>query len=118
MAAPAVYEDNFGFWHIGGKEEQAFFRYVQSQSTQKSCCRCKRRVRLMAHKTMCASCVTALECGAPASMDEYRTPGRRKQPVRKRARPAPLEQSLDLGDDNLTLPVKHEVDRESPGAAL
>ena len=114
----AVYDDNFGFWHIDGQEEQAFFEYVQSQSTQKTCCRCKRRVRLTAQKTLCASCVAALECGAPASMDEYRRPARRKRFVGKRARPASIEPSLHPVDNNSLLPTKREVRRELPGAAL
>ena len=67
----AVYEDNFGFWDIDGPKEQAFFEYVQSQSVEKTCCRCERPVRLMPSKTLCASCLTALECGAPASMNQY-----------------------------------------------
>jgi hypothetical protein len=67
----AIYEDNFGFWDIDGPEEQAFFEYVQRQSIQKTCDRCKRRIRLMPPKTLCASCVTALECGAPRAMSEY-----------------------------------------------
>ena len=67
----AVYEDNFGFWDIDGQEEQAFFEDVQRQSVQKICDRCERRVQLMPSKTLCASCLTALECGAPASMSKY-----------------------------------------------
>ena len=67
----AVYEDNFGFWDIDGQEEQAFFEDVRRQSVQKTCDRCERPVRLIPSKTLCASCVTALECGAPASMSEY-----------------------------------------------
>jgi hypothetical protein len=69
--AAAVYDDNFGFWNIDGQEEQAFFDYVQGQSVQKICVRCQHRVRLTPPKTLCASCVTALECGAPASIDKY-----------------------------------------------
>lgn len=114
----AVYDDNFGFWHIDEQEEQAFFEYVQSQSTQKTCCRCKSRARLLAHKTLCASCVAALECGAPASMDEYRRPAPRKRLVRKRARPANVEPSLHPVDDSSLLPIKHAVGPDSPGAAL
>ena len=67
----AAYEDNFGFWEIDGPEEQAFFEYVQRQSVEKTCDRCERPVRLMAPKRLCASCLTALECGAPASMSQY-----------------------------------------------
>jgi Zn finger protein HypA/HybF involved in hydrogenase expression len=67
----ALYEDNFGFWDIDGPIEQAFFESVARQSVEKTCCRCERPVRLMSHKTLCASCHTALECGAPASMNQY-----------------------------------------------
>jgi hypothetical protein len=66
-----VYEDNFGFWEIDGPKEQAFFEYVKRQSVEKTCCRCERPVQLMSPKTLCASCHTALECGAPASMNQY-----------------------------------------------
>lgn len=67
----AVYEDNFGFWDIDGPKERAFFEYVQRQSVEKTCRRCERVVRLMPPKTLCASCLTALECGAPASLNQY-----------------------------------------------
>jgi hypothetical protein len=67
----AVYDDNFGFWDIDGQEEQAFFEHVQRQSVLKTCDRCDRRVRLLPSKTLCASCLTALEYGAPTSMSKY-----------------------------------------------
>jgi hypothetical protein len=67
----AGYEDNFGFWDIDGQEEQAFFDHVQRESLPRTCDRCEQRVRLLASKTLCASCVTALECGAPESMSKY-----------------------------------------------
>ncbi len=67
----AVYDDNFGFWDIDEEEEQAFFDYVQRQSVQRTCERCERCVRLIPPKTICASCVTALEYGAPNSMSQY-----------------------------------------------
>jgi hypothetical protein len=66
-----VYEDNFGFWHIGDQEEQAFFDYVRRQSVLIACERCERPARLISPKILCASCVSALECGAPISMKEY-----------------------------------------------
>jgi hypothetical protein len=69
--ATTVYEHNFGFWEIDGQVEQAFFEYVQRQSVQKTCDRCDRRVRLMPSKTLCASCVAALEFGAPTTMSRY-----------------------------------------------
>jgi predicted amidophosphoribosyltransferase len=69
-----VYEDNFGFWGIDYPEESAFFEHVQSQSHRKICERCKRSVRLIPVKTICAACVSALECGAPASINEYDQP--------------------------------------------
>lgn len=73
--ASTVYEHNFGFWEIDGQVEQAFFEYVQRQSVQRTCDRCERRVRLMPPKTLCASCVTALEFGAPTTMSRYRHAG-------------------------------------------
>jgi hypothetical protein len=66
-----TYEDNFGFWDVDGPEERAFFQHVQGKSALIVCERCKRHVRLIPTKTVCASCVAALECGAPASMSEY-----------------------------------------------
>jgi hypothetical protein len=66
-----VYEDNFGFWDIGGPEERTFFDYVRRQSVLTACERCERPVQLIPPKALCASCVSALECGAPASMKEY-----------------------------------------------
>lgn len=67
----AIYEDNFGFWEIDGPEERAFFEHVQNQSVRAICQRCNRLVRLMSTKTICAPCVSALECGAPTAMGEY-----------------------------------------------
>ena len=64
-----VYEDNFGFWDIGNPEERIFFDHVQRQSVLIACERCERPVRFPP-KTLCASCVSALECGTPASMKE------------------------------------------------
>ena len=66
-----VYEDNFGFLNISEPEERAFFDYVQRQSVLIACERCERPVRLIPPKALCASCVSALECGAPVSMKEY-----------------------------------------------
>ena len=66
-----VYDDNFGFWDIDGPEESAFFKHVQRQSVYMRCGRCERRVRLMPPKIVCATCISALECGAPASIKEY-----------------------------------------------
>lgn len=67
-----AYEDNFGFWVIDCADEHAFFEHVQSQSVPAICRRCDRLVRLMLSKTICASCVSALECGAPMAMNKYR----------------------------------------------
>ena len=66
-----VYEDNFGFWDIGNPEERIFFDHVQRQSVLIACERCERPVRLIPPKALCASCVSALEFGAPNSMKEY-----------------------------------------------
>jgi hypothetical protein len=66
-----VYEDNFGFWYIDGPEERALFEHVQRQSVYINCERCERSARLIPPKTLCATCVSALECGAPSSMNGY-----------------------------------------------
>ena len=66
-----VYEDNFGFLNISESEERAFFDFVRRQSVLTACERCERSVRLIPPKTLCASCVSALEYGAPPSMKEY-----------------------------------------------
>jgi hypothetical protein len=66
-----VYEDNFGFWDIANPPERMFFDYVRRQSLLIACERCERTVRLVPPKATCASCVSALEFGAPASMKEY-----------------------------------------------
>jgi len=66
-----VYDDNFGFWDIGGPEERAFFDYVQRHSVSIACERCEQAVKLIPPKNVCACCVSALDYGAPASMREY-----------------------------------------------
>ena len=66
-----VYEDNFGFSNICEPEERAFFDFVRRQSVLTACERCERPVRLIPPKALCASCISALEYGAPASMKEY-----------------------------------------------
>src|SRR6202020_1486668 len=66
-----VYEDNFGFWDVRGPDERAFFDYIHHQSVLIACERCERPVRLIPPKALCASCVSALEYGAPISMKEY-----------------------------------------------
>jgi hypothetical protein len=66
-----VYEENFGFWDISGPEERAFFDHIRLQGVLIACERCERPVRLIPPKALCASCVSALEYGAPISMNEY-----------------------------------------------
>ena len=66
-----VYEDNFGFWSIHSAEEQRFFDFIRAQSVLITCERCECNVRLLPSKTICASCVSALEFGAPISLNEY-----------------------------------------------
>ena len=56
---------------ISEPEERAFFDFVRRQSVLTACERCERPVRLIPPKALCASCVSALEYGAPASMKEY-----------------------------------------------
>jgi hypothetical protein len=84
----AIYEDNFGFWEIDYPQESAFFKHVQRQSLRTTCTRCERPVRLLPTKTICARCVSALECGAPASMKDYGH-GQATRPVPRRS-PRPL----------------------------
>jgi hypothetical protein len=79
-----VYEDNFGFWIIRDTDERAFFDHVQCQSILIACERCERPVRLIPPKKLCASCVSALEYGAPASMKEYGS----QKPLLDSARPS------------------------------
>jgi hypothetical protein len=79
-----VYEDNFGFSSIREPEERAFFDFVRRQSVLTACERCERPVRLIPPKALCASCVSALEHGAPASMKEYGS----QEPVLDSARPS------------------------------
>jgi hypothetical protein len=66
-----AYEDNLGFWDIDGPGERGFFEHIQRKSVLIACERCKCPVRLIPPKTVCASCISAVECGAPASMSEY-----------------------------------------------
>ena len=66
-----VYEDNFGFLNISEPQERAFFDFVRRQSVLMACERCERPARLIPPKALCASCVSALEYGAPASIEEY-----------------------------------------------
>jgi hypothetical protein len=79
-----VYDDNFGFWDIGGPEERAFFDHVQRHSVSIACERCEQPVRLIPPKNLCACCVSALEYGAPASMREY---GCSQKPLLDRTHP-------------------------------
>jgi hypothetical protein len=80
-----VYEDNFGFLNISAPEERAFFDFVRRQSVLTTCERCERPVLLIPPKALCASCVSALEYGAPASMKEY---GCSQKPLVDSARPS------------------------------
>ena len=66
-----VYDDNFGFWDCETAEERTFFDYVRRESVLIICERCERPVRLIPPKALCATCISALEYGAPASMREY-----------------------------------------------
>jgi len=66
-----LYEDNFGYWEIDCPQESSFFVHVQSQSVGTTCKRCRRPVRLVPTKTICAACTSALEFGAPTFLKEY-----------------------------------------------
>jgi hypothetical protein len=67
----AVYEDNFGFRNIDGREERAFFEHIKRHSVYVNCERCQRLIELIPPKTLCASCACAVEFGAPLSINEY-----------------------------------------------
>src|ERR1700722_20359189 len=67
-----VYEDNFGFWDVSNPEERIFFDHVQRQSVLTACERCERPVRLIPPTAVCASCVSALEYGAPMKREKKR----------------------------------------------
>ena len=63
------YEDNFGFYHIhddDDPEELEFFCHIRAQSRLTTCARCNRKVRLLEHVKICATCSQALEYGAPS----------------------------------------------------
>jgi hypothetical protein len=77
----AAYEDNFGFWFIDGPEERSFFEHVERKSFSATCMRCERSVRLMPPKTLCVTCVSALEYGAPTAMSEYGDAGPKTGPM-------------------------------------
>jgi hypothetical protein len=82
----ASYEDNFGYWEIDSPEESAFFKHVQSQSALINGQRCRRPVRLLQTKTVCAACASALECGTPTSMRRYGSRDAARQDSRRQPR--------------------------------
>src|ERR1700733_14790836 len=51
--------------------ERAFFDLVRRRSVLTACERCERPVQRVPPKALCASCISALEYGAPASMKKY-----------------------------------------------
>jgi hypothetical protein len=66
------YEDNFGFYSVGDDpDELAFFRYIKLTSVAKVCVRCNQNVYLQPKNKICATRSTALEHGAPPSLDWY-----------------------------------------------
>ena len=76
-----AYEDNFGFWDLDEPEELAFFHHVQRQSFRAVCKRCDGVVRLLPPKIFCAPCTSALECGAPISINDYSMAARESDAV-------------------------------------
>jgi|HubBroStandDraft_3_1064219.scaffolds.fasta_scaffold1058255_2 hypothetical protein len=58
-----LYEDNYGFYNVEDSEEEAFYVHIVKQSITKKCGRCKRKVKLMEHMKICASCSDAIEFG-------------------------------------------------------
>jgi hypothetical protein len=60
-----LYEDNYGFYCTEEEGEEAFYIHIRKMSIQKKCGRCHKKVRLMKHIKICASCTSAMEFGAP-----------------------------------------------------
>jgi hypothetical protein len=58
-----LYEDNYGFYCLDEPDEEAFYVYIVRQSIAKKCTRCQKKVRLMKHIKICATCNDALEYG-------------------------------------------------------
>jgi hypothetical protein len=67
-AMSAHFEDNFGFYCIDDNdpEELEFFCHIKAQSEPTICVRCNKKVRLLEHIKICATCSQALEYGAPS----------------------------------------------------
>jgi len=61
-----LYEDNYGFYCTDDADEEQFYKYIIKQSVHKKCGRCHKKVRLLKHIKICASCTSAMEFGAPA----------------------------------------------------
>lgn len=58
------YEDNFGYYDIGGDlEEFAFFCHVRDNSALTKCERCAHWVRLLPNRHVCATCAEWAELG-------------------------------------------------------
>lgn len=60
---PSYYDDNFGLYVIEDKEDEDFYRQVQSESIWKTCTGCNRRVKLRPDYGYCNSCADRLERG-------------------------------------------------------
>jgi hypothetical protein len=67
-AMSTKYEDNFGFYCIDDDnlEELEFFCYIRAQSEPTICARCNRKMRLLEHIKICATCSRAVEYGEPS----------------------------------------------------
>jgi hypothetical protein len=63
-----LYEDNYGFYCVEEPDEEAFYVHIVKQSVAKKCSRCQKKVRLLKHIKMCASCSNAIEFGASESI--------------------------------------------------
>jgi hypothetical protein len=60
-----LYEDNFGFYCPEEPDEEEFYKSIRRRSIQKKCVRCHKKVRLLQHIRICASCSSSMEFGAP-----------------------------------------------------
>jgi hypothetical protein len=62
------FEDNFGVYCVDDNdpEELEFFCDIKAQSKPTQCLRCDKKVRLLEHIKICATCSQAIEYGAPS----------------------------------------------------
>lgn len=60
---PTYYDDNFGHYEIESDDDVDFYFEMQSQSVEKECCGCGRRVKIKPEYAYCNSCADKRERG-------------------------------------------------------